>query len=182
MELIVQSHCAFIAIQNDLHEEDRMARVINQEIVSDSESSSVESVCDDVKSLIKKKRLAVRRQVRRLRVKAVNEARFLCRGITPRASKILQDCPRIGEVIEEFVKEHNVGADAWQRTGVLTFDRNANLKCKVTYEKIRQHLEGVFGRSFSYGTVVELCIPCNHRRRSAVRYQGLAKVATRRAR
>lgn len=102
--------------------------------------------------------------------------------MSPRTSKILQDCPCIGEVIEDFVKDHNVGADAWRRTGVLTFDGNANLKCKVTHEKIRKHLENVFQRTFSYGTVIELCIPRNRRRRSAKRYRGLANVTTRRAR
>lgn len=46
----------------------------------------------------------------------------------------------IGETIEEFVQDHQVGADAW-RTGVLTFDGNSKLKQKVTYERIRQHLQ-----------------------------------------
>ena len=56
--------------------------------------------------------------------------------------------PDIGERIEQFVQEHKVGADAWRRTGVLTFDGNIKLKDKVTYEKIRH--------KFTYGTVVQL--------------------------
>ena len=51
-------------------------------------------------------------------------------------SDILSTCPDIGKTMELFVQQHNVGADAWRRTGVLTFDGNANLKDKVTYEKI----------------------------------------------
>ena len=30
----------------------------------------------------------------------------------------------------------NIGADAWRRTGVLTFDRNIKNPQKVTYDKI----------------------------------------------
>ena len=43
----------------------------------------------------------------------------------------------IGQAIETFVPESNVGADAWRRTGVLTFDGNLRIKQKVTYGKQR---------------------------------------------
>ena len=64
--------------------------------------------------------------------------------------------PDIGETIERFVQEHKVGADAWRRTGVLMFDGNTKLKEKVTYEKIRQHLQDTITK---YGTVIQLCVP-----------------------
>ena len=51
-----------------------------------------------------------------------------------------------------------MGADAWHRTDILTFDGNANLKDKVTYTKIQKHLEEVYARHFAYGTVIELCV------------------------
>ena len=41
------------------------------------------------------------------------------------------------EEIEAFVSERNVGANAWRRTGVLTFDGNRSVKENVTYERIR---------------------------------------------
>ena len=72
--------------------------------------------------------------------------------------------PDIGQAIETFVSDSNVGADAWRRTGVLTFDGNLRIKQKVTYERIRQYFK------FSYGTVVQLCIARNKRRRSAMNY------------
>jgi hypothetical protein len=37
---------------------------------------------------------------------------------------ILQECPGIGKTIEKFVEGCGVGADAWRRTGILTFDGN----------------------------------------------------------
>ena len=82
------------------------------------------------------------------------------------------------------MSDHNVGADEWRRTGVLTFTYGglSTLKNKVTYGTIQQHLKEVYGQNFSYGTVVELCIPRNKRRRSAHRYHSAAKVTTRRAR
>ena len=80
------------------------------------------------------------------------------------------------------MQDRNVGADAWRRTGVLTFDGNVNLKEKVTYERIRCHLVEVFQRPISFGSVVELCVARNKHRRSAKRYRGIAQVTTRRAR
>ena len=95
---------------------------------------------------------------------------------------IIKDFPDIGKTIEEFVKSCNIGADAWYRTGILTFDGNRNFKQKVTYERIRKHLQLHYGRHFSYGTVVQLCVARNHRHKFALRYKGVAEVTTRRAR
>lgn len=81
----------------------------------------------------------------------------------------------IGGVIE-YVMDHNVGADSWRRTGVLTFDGNTNLQ-KVTYKTIQENLKKTFS---TYGTAVELCISHN-KQRSAERNRGFAKVTTRRA-
>ncbi len=36
--------------------------------------------------------------------------------------------------MEKYVTDHNVGADAWRRTGVITFDGNVKLKIKITNE------------------------------------------------
>ena len=44
----------------------------------------------------------------------------------------------------------------------------------MTYKKIQTHLENAY--SVAYGTVVELCVARNKRRRSAKHYHGLAKV------
>ena len=64
---------------------------------------------------------------------------------------------------------------------MLTFDGNVRIKSKATYGRICEHLMETFGRNFAYGTVVELCIARNKRRKSAKRYKGLAKVTSRRA-
>ncbi len=49
---------------------------------------------------------------------------------------ILNQFPNIGKEIETFVQDSSVGADAWRRTGILTFDGNTRVKSKVTYEGI----------------------------------------------
>ena len=64
----------------------------------------------------------------------------------------------------------------------MTFDGNTNLKQKVTFSRIKQHLETVYKRKFSFGSVVQLCVARNKRRRSANRYNGVAQVTRRRAR
>ena len=110
------------------------------------------------------------------------ERRFLSRKVSKAVRGVLLECPNIGKDIETFVSERNVGADAWRRTGVLTFDGNRKIKEKVTYEWIRQHLQLLYKRKFSYGTIVQLCVARNRRRRSSKYYKGVAKVTTRRAR
>ena len=95
---------------------------------------------------------------------------------------ITAEFPQIGKEIEQFVQDRSVGADAWRRTGVLTFDGRKEVKEKVTYLAIKKHLEQVYNRSFSYGTVIRLCVARNRRRKSAAHYKGLAKVTSRRAR
>lgn len=146
---------------------------------TDSESNSEVNFQADT---IRQKRIAIKRRARRLKVKLVAERRFLKRKIGKKTNQIIQTCPNIGSVIVDFVTEHNVGADAWHRTGVLTFDGKAELKQKVTYKKIQSHLEKVYSRKFAYGTVVELCIARNKGRKSSNHYQGLAKMTSRRAR
>ena len=90
--------------------------------------------------------------------------------------------PDIGRVVEEYVKERSVGADAWRRTGMLTFDGNKAVKEKVTFSRIQEHLQGVCKRKFSYGTVIQLCVARNRRHRSASCYKGVAQITCRRAR
>ena len=115
-------------------------------------------------------------------MKAVAKRRFLQRKISKRVRGILAVYPDIGQCIENFVQERSVGADAWRRTGVLTFDGNSAVKEKVTYSRIQEHLQNIYKRKFAYGTVVQLCIARNKRRISASRYKGVAKVTSRRAR
>ncbi len=183
---------SFAALQNDIQNSGiskRAVRAINGDIVTDSESddSTQYVTLRDVFTptgllLVKKRRKTIKRRAQRLKVKSVVEHNVLSRRRSQLVRGILADHPDIGQEIEDFVKDRGVGADAWRRTGILTFDGNANVKQKVTYERIRQHLQYRYGRKFSYGTVVQLCVACNKRRRSAARYHGVARVTTRRAR
>ena len=66
--------------------------------------------------------------------------------------------------------------------GFLTFDGNLRINQKVTYGRIQQHLQEKYNCKLSYGTVVQLCVARNKRRRSAANYKGVAHVTTHRAR
>ena len=59
-----------------------------------------------------------------LKAKEIAERNFLAKKASGRFSGILNDCPDIGQVTADFVEKRNIGADAWRRTGVLTFNRN----------------------------------------------------------
>ena len=72
LELIVQSHRAFTAATSACYEQERMARSINGEIVSESESEypeqyvGVKSVTSEAgKTLVQKKQIAIKRRARR---------------------------------------------------------------------------------------------------------------------
>lgn len=102
------------------------------------------------------------------------ERNFLSRKQSCTVRRILKDCPDIGQVIEAYVQDRNVGADMWRRTGVLTFDGNTKVK-QVTFNRIREHLQSVYKRKFSHGSVVLLCVARN-KRTSAQRYKAVAHV------
>ena len=189
MENLKQSHEAFRLDCDRRIIVDREANAINGQIVSDIESDDPEQYSEihnlahsKAKCLVAKKRKLFRRQERYMKSKQLAERNFLSRRVSQKVTGIIDSCPNIGEEIEKFVQDCSIGADAWRRTGVLTFDGNTKVNNKVTYERIRQHLMKIYNRNFSYGTVVQLCIARNIRRLSAKRYKGVAKVISRRAR
>lgn len=114
----------------------------------------------------------------------ITQQKFLNRSSKSKGScGIVKDFPDIGNEIEKYVKERSIGADSWRRPGILTFDGNKKeIKEKVTYEGIRQHLQQYCKRSISFGTVVQLCCARNKRHRSAKRYRGVAQVISKRSR
>ena len=112
----------------------------------------------------------------------IAEKRFLSWSVSRKTNSILHKFPNIGSKIESYVRSCDIGADKWRRTGVLTFDGNVRVKKKVTFKRIKEHLQSVYGEEISYGTIVQLCVARNKRHRSAKNYRGVAKVTSRRAR
>ena len=112
----------------------------------------------------------------------MTEKSVLKRRVPKRASKLLKQFPNLGKDIEDFVHENRIGADAWRRTGVATFDGNVKSGPRVTYRRIKEHLERKYQRKFSYGAIVQLSVVRNKRRQSSKRYWGAAQITCRRAR
>lgn len=185
--LVDTSYEAFHHVQPDASQM-RFVDLLNGDIVSDSESDNAEdyagiTLCSNrAKAIIVRKRRSHARRVRRLQAKRLAAENFLNRKVNKRVQTIVDRFPDIGESIEKYVSEANVGTDAWRRTDVLTFDGNLKVQQKVTYGRIPQHLEDKYKCTFSYGTIVQLCVARNKRRRSSKNYKGIAKVTTRRAR
>ena len=67
---------------------------------------------------------AIRLKCHRDRMKLVAQRRFLHRRASKKICGIRANYPDIGKVIETYVGERSIGADACRRTGVLTFDGN----------------------------------------------------------
>jgi len=187
--LIEQSHSAYSTIENQVCPfVERELAAEDGDIVSESDEEHPDSYLglqvesDKAKSLIEKKVVANKRKAQRTCAKLIAERNFLNRKKSKKLRGILKDHPDIGERIEEFVKSRSIGADAWRRTGVLTFDGNRQVKEKVTYGRIKSYLEEFYKRKFAYGTIVQLCCARNKRRLSARRYKGVAQVTSRRSR
>lgn len=188
VEQIKLSHEAFLAEEELYGDEHERANLeMNGEIVTDSESDDpsayLKSVHDEAsEKLIAKKIAAVKRQIRRKRAKYLSQQHYLGKKKSKSLSNIATKFPNIGQEIEHYVESCSVGADAWRRTGVRTFDGNKKVGKKCTYKRIQRHLQEVYDCHFSYGSVVQLCVARNRRRSSAKRYRGLAQVTSRRAR
>ena len=111
--LICQSREAFDMAEIDAYEKKRLARAVNNEIVTDSESDNPDDYVgisdghldEKTRNLIEKKRKAIQRRAKRTLIKTLAEKRFLSRKVSKRVSTILRDCPDIGEQIESFVKD-----------------------------------------------------------------------------
>ena len=89
LSLITQSKEAYTAAQNDLYEIERVSRIINGCVVSESESDDSElfatleePLSEGGRTLIAKRRKALRRRVKRARAKAIAERRLLSRSLT----------------------------------------------------------------------------------------------------
>ena len=118
---------------------------MNGLIVTESESDDPGAIQDatsvtdaSVRDIVIKKRDSIKRQMRRRRAKRIAEQNFLRKKQTKRVNTILSRFPDIGKAIETFVKDNDVGAEAWRRTGVLTFDGNIKNTQKVTYSSIKK--------------------------------------------
>ena len=183
--VIEQSRQAYLLSQRlqSIRGEDTGEEIVSESDVSEGEMLQVEDLLGERgRAILNKKRSAVRRKGIPEVKRRIAERRFQKRRRSKRVSQVLRDCPGIGQAIKDFVKACGAGADAWRRTGALTFDGNRKIKQKATFKKIKEHLEQKYNRSISYGSVVQLCVARNRRRRSAVRYKGVANVIQRRAR
>ena len=153
--------------------------------VSESVSDTIDPdsvVTADLNEQVKIQRQKIKRKEKRQLARLKAERRLLKRKVPKRVSQIVNKFPNIGKDIEEFVRSNKVGADAWRRTGVLTFDGNIKKGPKVTFQRIQKHLQEKYQTKISYGTVVQLCTVKNKHRISAKRYKGVGKITCRRSR
>ena len=181
--LIEQSKNAFHATRQHARTRD--------EIVSDSESDNPEdwvglrqstAESKEMQEKIRKQRNIFLKRRKRLIAKEVTRRCLLRRRLPKRVSKTLLKYPQIGTDIEAYARENRIGADSWRRTGVLSFTGNIKRGPKITYNRIKNHLEKKYGTKFGYGTIVQLCCAKNRRKLSAKRYFGAAKIVSKRAR
>lgn len=183
--LLEQSYNAAVASLEIQLQDNRIAAALNGDIVSESESDTAivaNLSAPEVKNLVAKKRRNLLQKFRRKKARLLAEQRYLSCSAGKNMKTIIDKHPNIGYEIESFVRSCDVGADRWRRIGVLTFDGNVRVKKKVTFRRIQEHLELLYGEKISYGTLVQLCIVRNKKYSSAKNYRGVAQVMSWRAR
>ena len=151
-------------------------------IIDDDSGNPDDLLTQSIEVQVKKQQRLLKRQTKRILVSNKVEQRLLKRKVPKAVSRVLRKFPNIGRDIEEFVRSRKVGADAWRRMGVLTFDGNAKTGPRVTFKRIQEHLQQKYNTKLGYGTVVQLCVVRNKHRLSARRYKGVARITCRRAR
>ena len=147
--IVRQSHCVYeirkSQIEREIDIEEGNVISESDESSSDFDTRSLGELASPFDSegqvLIKKRRAAIRRKATRDAKRRVAEERLLKRRKSKKVSRILQDCPDIGKTIEDFVQQCGAGADAWRRTGVITFDGNKKIGKKPTFRRVEEHLE-----------------------------------------
>lgn len=118
--------------------------------MTDSESAD-SSLLVPQSEACKRKAAAIKRCIRRKRANTIAKQNFLGRCKSKCLPSIVQMYPGIGNTIEKFVEECNVGADSWRCTGLLTFNGNTKVGKTFTYKQIQEHLNSIYPRHFSYG-------------------------------
>ena len=116
---------------------------LNGMVVSDSDTDDPEKyelslTSEHLWDVVSKRRKSIRRRARYLKAKLLADRNYLGRRRSKSVKSFVKMYPDIGKVIEAFVQDRNVGADAWRRTGVLTFDGNCHVKEKVTFKRIQK--------------------------------------------
>ncbi len=145
--LLEQSYSAFKSDEQQYaYDRNLVERLVNGEIVTDSESDNPDHYTNSRNKLlaIKKKIDALCRGAKRRCAKRIASNKYLQQK-TRKVETIVEKYPDIGKTIEEFVQDCNVGADAWRRTGVLTFGGNIKVNKKATYGRIKSYLEKKYG-------------------------------------
>lgn len=182
-KLIGESRQAFLELERrKFTNEDEIVSDDGSDVVTPEEWLIVTGIdTKEAEAILLKERMAFKRKVKVKAAKTITDAKRLQRKLPKKVSKPLLNYPSIGEDIDNSVKERKIGAHAWRRTGVLTFTYGSVSQTtgpKVTYKRIKEHLEQKYKTEFGYGTIVQLCVARNRRKLSAKRYKGVAKITS----
>lgn len=154
------------------HFTDSQAIQLDSDNDQDSDWNNVEIsdvIGKELQEKINMEKLRIKRRAARNISKEIAERCILKKNVPQGVSRLLKQFPNIGKDMEEFVQSKRVGADAWHRTGLLTFDGERKRGKKVTYNSIKEHLEAKYNTRLSYGSIVQLCVVRNKRHLSAKR-------------
>ena len=107
---------------------------VEDKVVTDTESDNPDDWLNlDIQKKVKQRRYLNHKKHLRIFAKKKAEQQLLKRKVPKVVSKVVSKFPNTGRDIEEFVRLRKVGADAWRRMGVPTFDGNTKTGPRATY-------------------------------------------------
>ena len=178
LRLLEESWQAYVASVTESEEANEILvhGIVHTDLESDDPEDwvKIRNVGDEqneiLQNKIKQQTEAFKKLKKQRLAKEVTKSYLLKHKVPKSVSKTLRKFPNIGKDIEEFAKDCRIGADSWRRTGVLTFSGNTKKGPKLTFNRIKEHLEKKHNHKFGYGTIVQLCMVHNKRKLSSQRY------------
>jgi hypothetical protein len=167
-----------------LEKEKRIQEII-EEVSSSDDDSDDECDCNEElseKEILTKLKLIKDKAKRKAKAEIEFKGLDGKRKSVKTTKSVLSRHPDIGEVMENIVKDADVGADKWRRTGVYIFTGDTKKEKRMTFKKLKEKLCLHYGEKFSYGTVIQLCVHRNKRRMSSARYKGIGNIKYQRPR
>ena len=117
----LSEHSRVAYLEHLREKEADLERLSNSSSGSSEESNEETSLSPSERDKIRLKLKQIDDKLCKRSKREIEAQRFLCKKVSRSTETIIDTYPDIGDVIESFVQESDVGADSWQRTGVYTF-------------------------------------------------------------
>lgn len=153
LNLTEQSRAAYLS--EIMQKQSRMEEIVAETASDDDEDDDGGALSgilsEEELEKVRKNLKRINSKAKRLaRAEIESEGLHKLRKPFERSNTVLTRHPDIGEVMENMVKESDVGADKWRRTGVYTFTGETKRE-KMSFRRLQEKLSAYYGGSSATG-------------------------------